>query len=214
MRISHTQLGTCQSNPTAWIRAKMGSSSSPVFGMSYDRALRLALHDFHKTQDSEAAHKYLEGIISKQQKKRKFLNAAKVGEITDNLTSYVKWFQSAGIVVVSSDFLLRDLSQNFLTLGGKISRLDLVKSGYRTVLFGDATVDWRNELRLPLIQNLIATMFARPAEEISVGFQKLNGKELETTKYSASEIIGAQKRFKALTRTVQEQSSKYKLSSL
>jgi len=207
MRISHIQLETCRSNPIQWVKLRLnqGTSASPQFGMSYDRALRLAIHSFHKT-DATTARRYLENLILRQQQKKKFLNRPRVDGIRRDLESYMKWRKSCSDTVIDSDFQLKDTGTSFLTLGGKISRLDLTSNGYRAVLFGVPNPTWKQELRMPLIQSLVAEMYGRPVEEITVGFQRLDGQNLETTTYSRVEIKRALKQFQSLAETVEKQS--------
>jgi hypothetical protein len=177
--------------------------------MTYDRALRLSIHNFHKTQDSKAAQEYLGTIIEKQQRKNKFLNQDRVNGIHNSLNSYIKWFRSNETVVVSSDFVLRDLGGDYFTLGGKISRLDVIKDGYRGVTFGPATPAWQGELRFPLIQRLLAEMYNRPASEMSIGFQELDGQGLKVERFSKAQIESALKEFKKLGRIVKSYATKY-----
>jgi hypothetical protein len=59
---------------------------------------------------------------------------------------------------------------------------------------------------MPLIQSLVAEMPDRPVEEITVGFQRLDGQNLETTTYSRVEIKQALKQFQSLAETVEKQS--------
>jgi hypothetical protein len=203
MRISHTQLAACQSNPEAWARNRLNSSESFKMGMSYDRALRLSIHKFHSNLDSKAAHKYLEKVISTHQKKGKLLNIIKIGEVTENLRSYIAWFKASKTIVISSDFVLSDKSKEFLTLGGKVSRFDsLLEGGYRAVLFGIPNNRWEKELRFPLIQQLVSEMFARPVQEIEVGYQRLNGKDLQTIAFNPKEIDKAYSQFRTLSQLV------------
>ena len=195
MRISHTQLGSCEANPEAWVRNHLKSADPFQMGMTYDRAIRLSIHKFHVTQDSRTAHKYLEAVISKHQKNGKLQNTSKLKLIRNTLTDYIAWYTRSKTVLISSDFILRDTAKRDLTLGGKMARFDASSNGYRAVLFGLAQSGWKKELRFPLLQGLIASMFMRPANEISVGFQMLDGSGLVTVSYSAKEIQKATERF-------------------
>jgi len=207
MRIPHTQLELCRSNPAHWLklRLKPGGASAPQFGMTYDRALRLAIHCFHKS-DEVFTRRYLEDLILRQQQKKKFMNRPRVDAIRKDLESYMKWRRSSSDTVIDSDFLLKDAGNTFLTIGGKISRLDLTADGYRAVLFGMPNPNWKQELRMPLIQSLVSEMYNRPLQEISVGFQRLDGKNLQITTYSAMEIKKALKQFRSLAETIEKQS--------
>jgi hypothetical protein len=165
--------------------------------MSYDRALRLAIHNFHKV-DEASAIQYLEDLISRQQQKKKFLKRQRVDAIRKDLRSYIKWWKTCDDTVIDSDFLLKDAGGGFLVLSGKVSRLDLTDKGYRAVLFGVPKPGWKQELRMPLIQAAVSGMYNRPLNEIAVGFQKPNGMDLQTTIYSAEEVKRARDLFKAL----------------
>jgi hypothetical protein len=159
MRIPHTQLEECRLNPVRWLNLQQSAAASaPKFGMSYDRALRLAIHHFRKT-DEASARRYLEDVILKYQQKGKFLNQARIDGIRKDLESYIKWRRASPDTIIDSDFVLKDPSGGFLTLGGKVSRLDLTADGYRAILFGSPRPGWKQELRMPLIQSLVSEMY-------------------------------------------------------
>ena len=170
MRISHIQLETCRSNPIQWVKLRLnqGTSTGPQFSMSYDRALRLAIHSFHKT-DATTARRYLENLILRQQQKKKFLNRPRVDGIRRDLESYMRWRKSCSDTVIDSDFQLKDTGTSFLTLGGKISRLDLTSNGYRAVLFGVPNPTWKQDVGSGNSGALIPEILARsaPAGKIS-----------------------------------------------
>lgn len=198
MRVSHAELNRCEASPESWVRNRLKSTDAFQMGMTYDRALRLSIHKFHVTKDSKIALNYLDAVITRHQKRGRLQNMTRVNLITRSLTDYIAWYNRSKIVLISSDFILRDTTKRFLTLGGKIARLDLTSGGYRAVLFGATPIGWKKELRFPLMQGLIATMFMRPANEISVGFQMLDGSGLAITSYSAKEIQKAVEQFEAL----------------
>jgi len=184
MKISHSELELCRSNPSQWAAARIASASTkPRFGMTYDRALKLAIHKFHNS-DAQAALQYLEDLITRHQQKKKLLNKLRVEGIRKQLSYYIKWWKACDAPMIDSSFTLRDSGAGTLALGGKISRLDLTAKGYRAVLFGIAKIDWKQELRMPLIQWIISEMYGRPISEISVGFQKVDGTNLDTHTYS------------------------------
>jgi hypothetical protein len=57
---------------------------------------------------------------------------------------------------------------------------------------------------MPLIQAALAKMYMRPAKEIEVGFQEMDGSHLETVVFGGAEIEAAQRRFRALGEKLQE----------
>jgi len=83
-----------------------------------------------------------------------------------------------------------------------VGRVDITTNGYRAVLLGAAPEDWKNQLRMPLIQLAVASMYNRPANQTEVGFQNLDGSKLTTTLYSRSQIERAGRKFEALGRAI------------
>src|SRR5271168_2140416 len=126
MRIPHSQLERCVSNPVAWLAA--GDSLSFPPGMTYVRALRLAINKFHKTGQSQAPTvAYLAEIIQNQRAKGKFQNQPRIDEIELALQQYMSWAEESGLQVIDSNVsLARNYKATQLELIGSLARIDLL----------------------------------------------------------------------------------------
>jgi hypothetical protein len=97
----------------------------------------------------------------------------------------MEWYYRESPVVSNWGMRLAfNLGHNF-ELGGEISRIDLDigSGGYNGVLLGNRAISWRGELRFPLIQRALAKVLQRPEGEIHVGFQSIDGTQLELTSF-------------------------------
>jgi hypothetical protein len=135
---------------------------------------------------------------------RNFTNEARIDDLEADFESYIRWHRGSGIVIADSSIRLSHSLGGFLDLGGLISRLDITDIGYRAVILGARRSDWRNELRMPLIQNAIAFKYGRPVEEVAVGVQCADGSDLSDEIYSASQIARARQEFQQLGEGVRE----------
>jgi len=206
MRISHTQLETCLANPRTWYRASLAGESHP-FNMGYDKILRLSIFHFHKSSGS-FARAYMSGKV----REHNLRNASRVSEIEISLDRYIRWATRERLRVADTKVNIA-YPIGFLELRGEISRVDVTSTGYRAVLLGNVPVDWEQQLRLPLIQAAVASMYSRPQDQTEVGFQELNATNLATKIYSEREIQMAQRKFMALGRIVRRFSKMDKLIS-
>ena len=83
-----------------------------------------------------------------------------------------------------------------------MSRVDITSDGYRAILLGLRKPTWQQETRMPLIQRAMATKYERPEDEVSVGYQKLDGGELDVATYSQSALNEAENLARQLALTV------------
>jgi hypothetical protein len=68
----------------------------------------------------------------------------------------------------------------------------MTPEGYRAVLLDRVREGWEQELRMPLIQRIVATTYGRPEDEFAVGYQELDASNLQTISYSVSQIDAAE----------------------
>jgi hypothetical protein len=96
-----------------------------------------------------------------------------------------------------------NLGHNF-ELGGEVSRIDvdIDSDGYNGVLLGERPTDWRLQLRFPLIQRALANQLQRPESEISVGFQSIDGAQLELLSFPRMILDEAEGRARQLAITL------------
>jgi hypothetical protein len=185
-KISHKKLETCRLSPKAWAFAESGGGGFPRF--SYLQALGYAISLLHKTESLRQANAKLEEYIEKN-----FKDTKRILRIRDQLAEYASWHSKSGIVTADSNVTLNFPFQGTWHLGGIVSRVDVLGTGYRAVLFETFDETWRSQLRMPLIQSAIAEQFGRPPEEVRVGLQDLNGNATVESTY------GKAKRKAALT---------------
>lgn len=197
MKISHKELAACQKSPKFWLASRIEQSSSgggPRFG--YSQALSLSLCELHKGGDLSIAKKQLEGYLER------FKNEKKKDLMRVRLLDYAAWLDTSGIVPVDSNVILTFPASGEWHLGGYVSRVDILANGYRAVLFEPIVPNWKNELRMPLIQLAIAERYGRPAKEIRVGFHDLDGNEMSDYRYGETSREKAWKTFDKLGETI------------
>jgi len=191
MKISHRELEDCRRSPTRWWQGRQSVSGFPTFG--YRQALVNAIHRYHRTNSARAARAHLRQMID-----RNFTDDKRIADLEAGFESYVRWHRRSGIIVADSNIRLSYSIGGFLDLGGLISRLDVTDIGYRAVILGAGGSNWRNELRMPLIQSAIAFKYGRPVEEVAVGVQEPDGSALEDETYALAQIASARQEFQRL----------------
>jgi hypothetical protein len=201
MKISHSSLQECLADPRGWLDSQ-DSSSYPA-GMTYIRALKLAIHVFHTSEfDVARARSYLQDTITRHQGKGKLLNVKRIDEVEQALEAYMNWAVSEDLQVVDSNINLGDyIDVTGIPLGGLIPRIDLlVGGGYRAILIGKFAPSWQREMRMPLIQVAVSRIYGRPLGEISVGVQNVDGSDLEARIYGRRAALTAETTLNQLSR--------------
>ena len=195
MKISHRELESCRARPASWARACLVPSGPRAFG--YNRAVLNAIYNYHHHSNPGSARAHLEVLIH-----RHFENETRIAQIRVMLEAYLTWHASSGVIIVDSNIRLAYSVGGFLDLSGIVSRLDITEAGYRAVILGPVPMQWNTELRMPLVQDAIATRFSRSAQDVSVGVQELDGSNVNNQSYSDAEIRTAIREFRALGSTV------------
>lgn len=191
MKISHRELEDCRRSPRTWWQSRQSANAFRTFG--YGQALLNAIHHYHRTDSARAARAHLREMID-----RNFTNERRIDDLEVGFENYIRWHRQSGIIVADSNIRLSYSTGGFLDLGGLISRLDITDIGYRAIILGAGRSNWRNELRMPLIQSAIAFKYGRPVEEVTVGVQGPDGSVLEDETYSEAEITSARQEFQRL----------------
>jgi hypothetical protein len=199
MKISHTELDQCRVNPRLWVQAKATPGSSfRTYG--YNQALIHAIRRFHKLgDDANSARQYLQSSLAEH-----FENQARSDQVLDSFDEYVSWCVQSAVVVADSKFRIKLDLGVALELRGEVHRLDIIQGGYRAVLLGDYPANWRKQLRMPLLQRAVASIYGRPVEEIEMGVQHLDGSDLVVCKYSSRQQRQAEREFTSLSGVVFE----------
>jgi hypothetical protein len=128
-----------------------------------------------------------------------FKDPGRVHEIELGLERYIAW-ASAEVLRVADTNIKIACEIGFLELRGQVSRIDVTATGYRAVLLGNVPADWHSQLRMPLIQLAVASMYGRRQDRTEVGFQNLDANNLVTSLYTDQQVEKARRRFMALGR--------------
>ena len=158
-------------------------------GPNYFNALRDAIFNFHKAEWTAAeAEWYLEGRLNS------LPDTVGRADVSDQFRWYVGEYEARGWTTFHTRMnvsipLPSWVSAN-LSVSGEIARIDLVPSGgYAGWVFlsGDAE-GWRDDPRMPLIQEELTQKMNAADDEVSVGVYALRERSAELTRYYATEI--------------------------
>lgn len=99
------------------------------------------------------------------------------------------------------DISLPSWAPTDLECSGQIARADIAPSGFTGWIFlsGD-TRGWRDDPRMPLIQEALAQEMDVTADEVTVGVYAFRERSVEQTSYSAAEIEAAYSSLEELLR--------------
>lgn len=187
MRVSAAELGVCRSDPARWVRTKLSpSSGGPRPGFA--GVTKLAIYRYHSTGSADVAREHLRTLLARF--RSEFMKA----EAEANLDAYIAWCMRESPAVAARKARLNfDLGSGVI-LGGDVSRVDadIVSGGYRAVLLGDAPAGWQRELRMPLIQRAIGRGFNRDELDVRVGFQRLDGSNLQVVSFATVDLDAAE----------------------
>jgi hypothetical protein len=202
-RIPLRELEEARANPAAYRRTLL-TPSTTQFRASYFGALRDAISRYHRTNsDAHQAREYLDRRL------RFFSNAQRCDEIMEQLEWYIgeverrRWptFQVRPNVSVP----LTTRGNTPLSCSGQLGRIDLVPTGgYAAWLFkGDDLGGWEGELRMPLIQETVAsTLLSVPASEVQVGVYAFSVRQVARRTFTDREIQEARRELDRLVRAM------------
>ncbi len=190
MRIPHRNLEQARSNPLAYVR--QAAATSAIYRMSAFRLWQFAIREYHRTNQNLAlAERYLDSKFRRtfaggQGLERRLL------EFKAHLGVYAQEFIGLGHNALGvSERLSMDLGHG-VSMTGEIGRVDLVISGgYAAYLFLKEQTQWRDELRMPLLQANFADKFSVPTVLVRVGVYTLELGEHEDTQFSQRYVAGA-----------------------
>jgi hypothetical protein len=108
------------------------------------------------------------------------------------LMDYYRSVDTAGIITVQMGCRVElDLGSG-VTVGGEVSRIDLLHREYRVWLFTEDTpVGWERELRMPLLQGHYADRLGVPPSEVGVGLYVFSSASYTHRVYPQVEILRA-----------------------
>jgi hypothetical protein len=175
IRISHVELAAAQQDFAAWWRTKQ----APATGgrrLGYAQAVKLAIYKYHSLQaNGPASLAHFDQLVS-----ARLTNAQRIAQARLQLQAYIDWVEDSGVIVADHRVRLNLPLDGEVALGGEVSRIDMIPTGYRAVLLmARAPARWKQELRMPLIQLAVANRYDRPATDVRVAVQLLDGNGLD-----------------------------------
>ena len=175
IRISHSELAAAQQDFATWWRAKQ----APTTGgrrLGYAQVVKLAIYKYHSLQGNrQGSLAHFDQLVS-----TRLTNVQRIAQARLQLQAYIDWVEHSGVIVADHRVRLNLPLEGEVALGGEISRIDMIPTGYRAVLLmARAPARWRQELRMPLIQLAVASRYDRPAADVKVAVQLLDGNGLD-----------------------------------
>lgn len=181
-------------------RTKLFNSPSGG-GPNYFNALRDSIFNYHKEGWTAAtAERYLEGRLDR------LTGNVRRDDVSDQFRWYVGEYEARGWSTFRTRMNVRiplpSGAPAGLPVTGEIARMDVVPiGGYAGWVFlsGHAGA-WREDLRMPLIQSVLAEKMDVPADEVVVGVYALGERTAELTSYSDTEIAATRSSLRELVR--------------
>jgi hypothetical protein len=179
IRIGHSEIAAARQDFAAWWRQKQQPGPTGR-RLGYAQLVKLGIYKYHALQSNRAGSlAHFDHLAA-----ARLTNAQRITQARLQLQAYIDWIERAGVIVADHRVRLNLPLGADVALGGEVSRVDIVPSGYRVVLLVARTpVHWRDELRMPLIQLAIADRYHRDAEDVRVALQLLDGTALEEASF-------------------------------
>ena len=120
-------------------------------------------------------------------------------KLLNELNLYVDAYQASGNTIASLGTRIGITIDPDFQLTGEIPRIDLVPSGgYAVWLFSRTTNQWRDELRMPIIQYYFAQTLGVDISSVSVGFYFFSAARYDSYQYSDTTIEAARRECRSL----------------
>lgn len=204
--IRHSDLDNCLRDPSLWV-AQLLNQNQQFRRAGYNEILLNGIFQFHKKQDYEVAREYIDMRLERN----RLQNKGRIEDLLQSFDEYVLWFNKEQPTVADVRYRLSYELGYGIALGGTVSRIDLTSTGYRAVLLGHIPRDWQGELRMPMLQRALAQAFGRRERQFAIGWQELNGTNLQATIYDSSAIDDAENRIRVLALGVAEEYDRQKV---
>ena len=105
------------------------------------------------------------------------------------LSDYISWFEESDVPVIGGQTRISLKITDELTIGGQLARVDLTRRGYRGVILNNSRpIGWESQKNWPILQLGLSQVIERPIAEISIGYQSLDGRNIQTQVFSELEI--------------------------
>jgi hypothetical protein len=197
MRISLGDLEQARRDPRAYIRHRESRGGGFFFKSGYATLQRAVFH-FHKSKGNiEEAKQYL-----RESYERQFKHKQRLEGYVKQLERYALEFSKQGTSVFKvRDRLVIPVPEKLagqISVTGQIPRLDLSSGGYNVWLFAKQPLDWRSELRLPIIQAAYSKKLSANIDEIKVGVYDFSTSTYTDYSFDELEIVEANREFAGL----------------
>jgi hypothetical protein len=194
MKLSLTQLETARANPRAMAIA-LRSGEKAHLSFSRALALYLSARKYHQENDDlSSARDYLIDVY-----RRNFVRPQEMLKLLDELERYAAAYRASGNTIIRLRTRISITIDTDFQLTGEIPRLDLVPNGgYAVWLFSRSANQWRDELRMPLIQLYFAQTLGVAASGVSVGFYFFSAARYESYRYPQTKIDAAMRECRRL----------------
>jgi tetratricopeptide (TPR) repeat protein len=203
MKIPLRELEEARQNPDAYLNKKSNANGLGFNPRSKFRVFVMAIYNFHRSgNDLSKAQDYLEKGFNKFKSQKDLIPYIHL------LEHYASDFKDSGAVV----FKVRDnisvpLNSKFkkagFRLSGEIPRLDITSDGYAAWLFSNKAVDWKNELRLPIIQGAYAELLNVEIQDIKVNTYDFSQQLENSFQFTKWRITKARRELNKLLKMIQ-----------
>jgi hypothetical protein len=194
MKLSLTQLEIARANPRAMAIA-LRSKEKARLSFSRALALYLSARKYHQENDDlTTARDYLIDMY-----RRNFVRPEELLKLLDELGRYAAAYRATGNTIIKLRTRISITIDADFELTGEIPRLDLVPNGgYAVWLFSRNTNQWREELRMPIIQLYFARTLGVAVSGVSVGFYFFTAARYESYRYPQTQIDAAMRECRRL----------------
>jgi hypothetical protein len=151
--------------------------------------LRWAIRGRYHSAGLPAAMDYLEKGFAKRGFTDKSLT-----EFSDYLQGYHDEYVQNNSKIIEQTALGDRISMSIgadFVLSGEIDRIDLTADGYAVWIVDKEDREWRDALRMPLLQSHYASEMGAPLAEVSVGFYFFDTQAYESARYTNTQVRSA-----------------------
>lgn len=189
-KIPLRELEEARRNPGAY-RAKMQKSvkgGGAPMRWGYHNALREAIRQFHKMDDSSSAgYEYLEENLGRFKIKQRCIDTI------NQFSWYIDNYHHHGVITTQTYVNIQLPLEEFkfpIRCTGQVSRLDLDPAGgYIAWIFrSQQPHGWKQELRMPIIQDVTSKLLGVPSSEMKVGIISFREKFTELCVFDEVQI--------------------------
>lgn len=190
MKIPHKQLEKVRKNPTdyrgATFKLTHGFAAYPTASM-----LRCALIDYHKTKSLSSTITYFESMFEKHRKPSRANESIKSTFIS-YLRDYDAAYADEEVSTVKAFAKIYIPIEDRIFITGEILRIDIVNDGgYSACILEKNASSWQKELRMPLLQDYLATELKCSQSDVMVGIYSLASGEHSYKRFTQSQIKNA-----------------------